>query len=119
MKYCWFGIYWDPITFEGPFWVWKNAEDYDFETVVNLIPPVHSDDPEHNGNYYYPTFRYDYYICKIVAEDPETGEMDKSFGWIEVWFYTGYYYQNGYYEPPHAYVYDSEGNFYEVDLTIE
>ena len=59
------------------------------------------------------------YVCKIVAKKPGTTKMDKSFGWVEVWFFTGYYYQNGYYDPPSAYVYDSEGNFYEVDLTIE
>lgn len=55
----------------------------------------------------------------MVAKNPVTGDMDKSFGWVEVWFYTGYYYQNGEYVPPCAFVSDSDGNFYEVDLTIE
>ena len=68
--------------------------------------------PKH-GNYYYPAFRNDYYVCKIVPRN------SRSSDWIEVWFYTGYYYQNGEYVPPSAFVYDSEGNFYEVDLTIE
>lgn len=72
------------------------------------------------GGTRFPAFRWDYYICKIVAKNSATGKMDKSFGLVEVWFYMGdYYFWTDSYASLSAYVYDSEGNFYEVDLTIE
>ena len=116
-KYCWSGGYKKVPRSWGPSVRWINAEDYDYFDGID--DGVHSNDPSHKDEYYHPAFRYDYYICKIVAKNPATGEMDKSFGWVEVWFYTGEYYTNGEYIPPSAYVYDSEGNFYEVDLTLE
>lgn len=69
--------------------------------------------------YYHPAFHYDYYICKMVPRIPGTNKIDLDGGWVEVWFFTGEYYTNGKYVPPSAFVSDSEGNFYEVDLTLE
>ena len=109
LSYCWSGVY---LLFEffgiPPLVRWEDAEDY----------AHHSYDSKWDW-FYHPTFRYDYYICKMIPVNPATKEMDESLGWVEVWFFTGEYYTNGDYDPPSAYVYDSEGNFYEVDLTIE
>lgn len=95
---------------------WTNAEDYDFEE--GFAEGTHSESSEHVGEFYHPANLWEYYICKIAAKNPD-GEMDESFGWVEVWFFTGEYYTNGKYVPPCAYVSDSEGNFYEVDLSID
>lgn len=44
--------------------------------------------------------------------------MDESFGWVEVWFWTGEIdHATGEIFLPFALVSGSEGNFYEVDLT--
>ena len=107
VKYCWSGVYGGELlhlrdgTFVRRPHRWINAEDYDYWNGV--LRGYHSDDPEHVGEYYHPANRWDYYICKIVAKDPATGEMDKSFGWIEVWFWTGGIDSDGKIFPPSAY----------------
>ena len=122
-KYCWSGVYFDWNRHFGLLddpWKWVNAEDYSF--VDGARRGYHSSRPEKPGPqlYYHPANLWDYYICKIVPLNPFTGKIDKSFGWIEVWFWTGWRDPiSGRFYPPSAYVYDSEGNFYHVDLTIK
>ena len=120
-KYCWSGVFYDfGREFDGldP-WKWENAEDYSFNLGFSL--GLHSDDPwkPEINRYYHPAGLWEYYICKIVAKKPGTTEMDKSFGWVDVWFFTGGIGSDGEIFPPSAYVYDSDGNYYYVDLAID
>ena len=119
-KYCWSGVIYDPRTFQGPVWRWVNAEDYSF--VAGLREGFHSEEPEKpwdRNQYYHPAYLWEYYICKIVAKKPGTTEMDKSFGWVEVWFFAGGIDPaTGEILPPSVSVQDSEGNWYYPTLTI-
>ena len=116
VKYCWSGIYKVPLDEDERGWKWINAEDYSY--LDDAEKGYHSSNPW-QYDYYFPAFRYDYYICKMVLYNPKTKNYDTSLGWVEVWFFTGEYYTNGDYEPPSAFVSDSDVNFYEVDITIE
>ena len=110
-KLRWSGIYtfsWVP---RG--WKWIDAESVRFDPHNPwLFYRYNHGSPKH-ANYYYPGNLWDYYICKIVPGG------SKSSDWIEVWFWTGGVDSDGEIFPPSAFVYDSEGNFYSVDLTIE
>ena len=63
--------------------------------------------------YYYPGNRGDYYVCRFGYFD-EGFSIDEDSGWVEVWVCTGSANSS-----PSAYVYDSDGNFYYVDLAID
>ena len=67
-------------------------------------------------NYYYPGNRGDYYICRFGYLDPDADglSIDEDLAWVEVWVWTGTATDS-----PSAYVYDSDGGFYYVDLAID
>ena len=68
--------------------------------------------------YYYPGNRSDYYVCRFGYFDLDSPSgsrfLDEDSGWIEVWVWTGTATDS-----PVAYVYDSDGNSYDVDLAID
>ena len=112
--FYWSGIYGDD---EDWSWISVTGTREDFRTYRASHFPVQT--------YYYPGNRSDYYVCRFgyVDFDAPVGggvsgyPIDEDLGWVEVWVWTG----NGGYgsSGPSAYVYDSDGNFYYVDLSID
>ena len=72
--------------------------------------------PTQSNNYFYPGNRSDYYVCKFgpIDWDAPGPFIDEDEGWVEVWVYTGSATSD-----PSAYVYDSDGGSYAVDLAID
>lgn len=66
---------------------------------------------------YHPANFYEYHVCTMEPNHATSAVKDTN--WVEVWFHTGSVFPWAPYTLPSAFVYDSEGNFYEVDLTIE
>ena len=105
-------FYWSGIYGNAAYWAWKSIdgdrEDY-FGRFVSL-------GPAQVKSYYYPGNRGDYYVCRFGPNDWDvsTPSVDESAGWVEVWVWTGTATSS-----PSAYVYDSDGNFYYVDLSID
>ena len=103
----WSGIYgdavdeWDWLSVTGSPEDWRYARS-------NLGPAQLS--------YYYPGNRGDYYVCRFGYLDTDSDDLliDEDEGWVEVWVYTGSATSD-----PSAYVYDSDGGFYYVDLAID
>ena len=103
-KFYWSGIYRNLLG--GWYWLSVGVDDHLYTSVV----------PGQNTPYYYPGSRSDYYVCRLGPIDWDASGLpiDEDEGWIEVWVYTGSATSD-----PSAYVYDSDGNFYYVDLAID
>ena len=104
----WSGIYW-----LGNDWGWVSVDGgfEDFRDGRATVLPFRTE------SYYYPGSRSDYYVCRFGYVDDSGGlSIDEDSGWVEVWVWTGYggYGSSG----PSAWVYDSDGNRYDVDLAI-
>ena len=98
--YYWTGIYGDSDS--GTHW-WETRHNYN-----NFW----------NGRFYYPG-RYDYWICKVVMQGDGVHYSDSSDDWsyAEVWFYPGRL-GNGQYHAPQAWVYDSDGDWYKIPVSV-
>ena len=106
-KFYWSGIYGEPS-----FWEWKSVTGSREDNRWGYI----SLSPVQGRRYFYPGNRGDYYVCKFGYLDLDAGDfsIDEDEGWVEVWVYTGSATSD-----PSAYVYDSDGGFYYVDLAID
>ena len=108
-------FYWSGIYGNAGDWTWisVDGDDQDFSTYRASFAAQ-------QDYYYYPGNRSDYYVCRFGLPDfdapTRSGDfpIDEDSGWVEVWVWTG----TATYSPS-AYVYDSDGNFYYVDLAID
>ena len=103
----WSGIYWGDSG-----WTWKSIDG----GLENFLAGYVSVLPFQVTPYYYPGSRSDYYVCRFGPVGPVGSglSIDESAGWVEVWVWTGTATHS-----PSAYVYDSDGNSYDVDLAID
>lgn len=96
-------------------WSWVSVDGERQDLMMVTLSRV----PSQIEAYYYPGNRSDYYVCRFGALDLHAADagsfpIDEDLGWVEVWVYTGSSTSS-----PFAYVYDSDGNFYYVDLAID
>lgn len=108
------------VRFTNPQWTWPcyywsgisgNSSDPQWRTWHNYVN-------FRNNTFYYPG-RYDYWICKIVMEGDNVHYSASSDDWshAEVWFYPGQL-GNGQFHAPQASVYDSDGDWYKIPVSV-
>ena len=115
-KYCWSGLY-NRTSLGGVRWV--DSERFSFYDA--WIAGFLTFDYEHYLEFYHSAYSlYEIYACKMVPHDPRAGDEShrSSPEWVEVCIFPVYTAFGSVFFPA-AFVYDSNGNYYSVPVTID